>query len=39
MLAFEEKLSRFCGVEHCVALNSGTDALVLWFACSRHWAR
>ena len=32
VLAFEEKLSRFCGVEHCVALNSGTDALV----CGLH---
>ena len=25
---FEEQTAQFCGVKHCVALNSGTDALV-----------
>lgn len=25
---FEEQAAQFCGVKHCVALNSGTDALV-----------
>src|SRR6478672_5669463 len=26
---FEKEFAAFCGVPHCVALNSGTDALVL----------
>lgn len=31
MLEFEKKFAEWMGVKHCVALNSGTDALILAF--------
>jgi dTDP-4-amino-4,6-dideoxygalactose transaminase len=32
---FEHAMADFCGVEHCVAVNSGTDALVLALSALR----
>lgn len=33
MLRFEEEFARFCATRHAVAVNSGTDALVLALKC------